>query len=556
MNENMNTAEVAKRLGIPESALRAAMHLASKEVSARTGIPENILNGSAFANAARVDSTHTYTENGAQALKTTSDARLDLFAVIGALRSADDNRLICLFENAYAVDPLFTTKILFYARDIRGGLGERETFRRLLKHIATRHPEALVDNLDLIGVYGRWDDLYSLIGTPLEDEMWKAIKKQWNADILAMKRGEAVSLLGKWVKTADASSKNTRKLGILTAQKLGLSVYDYKRQYRALRKRIGVVEQLMSQNRWDEIKYPEVPSRAMTLYRDAFKRHDEERFAGYLEKVNSGEEKIHAGALYPYDLVRKYVGCYVVMGHLDPVVEAQWEQMKKDYGETLESAIVISDTSGSMFCDNNMPIASSLALGLLFASCNQGPYHNLFMEFSSRSDFIQVKGKTLLDQLRNMMQDAHWGQSTNLEGAFDKILEVAVQNHIAPEDMPKALIVISDMEIDESLGGYWGRDAYDWDFHDGMTQRFAQYGYSMPTVVYWNVNSRHDVYHADADRPGCVLVSGHSANSFKQVLKCVNMTPVEAMEEIINSERYQPVTIGVAPHSGRFTWGE
>ena len=509
----------------------------------------------AFANAARVDSTHTYTENGAQALKTTSDARLDLFAVIGALRSADDNRLISLFENAYAVDPLFTTKILFYARDIRSGLGERETFRRLLKHIATRHPEALVDNLDLIGVYGRYDDLYSLIDTPLEEEMWSAMKKQWNADILAMKRGEAVSLLGKWVKTADASSEKTRKLGILTAQKLGLSVYDYKRQYRSLRKHIGVVEQLMSQNRWDEIKYPEVPSRAMTLYRDAFKRHDEERFAGYLEKVTSGEEKIHAGALYPYDLVRKYLDAdpwtgYGIARDLDPVVEAQWEQMKKDYGETLESAIVISDTSGSMFCDNNMPIASSLALGLLFASCNQGPYHNLFMEFSSRSDFIQVKGVTLLDQLRNMMQDAHWGQSTNLESAFHKILELAVENDIRPEDMPKALIVISDMEID---AGTWGNS---WSFHDGMTQQFAQYGYSMPTVVYWNVNSRHDVYHADSDRPGCVLVSGHSASSFKQVLKCVNMTPVEAMEEIINSERYQPVTIGVAPRSGCFTWGE
>ena len=508
-----------------------------------------------FANAARIDSTHTYTENGAQALKTTSDARLDLFAVIGALRSADDNRLINLFENAYAVDPLFTTKILFYSRDIRGGLGERETFRRLLKHIATRHPEALVDNLGLIGFYGRWDDLYSLISTPLEEEMWRAMKEQWDADILAMKRGEAVSLLGKWVKTADASSKKTRKLGILTAQKLGLSVYDYKRQYRALRKHIGVVEQLMSQNRWDEIKYPEVPSRAMTLYRDAFKRHDEERFAGYLEKVTSGEEKIHAGALYPYDLVRKYLTTdlwtgYGIARDLDSVVEAQWEQMKKDYGETLESAIVISDTSGSMFCDNNMPIASSLALGLLFASCNQGPYHNLFMEFSSRSNFIQVKGKTLLDQLRNMMQDAHWGQSTNLEGAFNKILEVAVENDIRPEDMPKALIVISDMEID---AGTWGSN---WSFHDGMTQRFAQYGYSMPTVVYWNVNSRHDVYHTDANRPGCVLVSGHSASSFKQVLKCVNMTPIEAMEEIINGERYRPVTIGVAPHSGRFTWGE
>lgn len=528
-----NTSDVANILGIPESALRAAMYKANKK--------------SSFAEAAKEDSTHTFTENGAEALNATSDARLDLFAVIGALRTADDNRLFRLFENAYAVDPLFATKILFYGRDIRGGLGERKTFRRLLEYAAWRHPEALQDNLDLIGVYGRYDDLYSLIDTPLEEEMWAAMKKQWDADILAMKRGEATSLLGKWVKTADASSEKTRKFGILTAQKLGLSVYDYKRQYRALRKHIGVVEQLMSQNRWDEIKYPEVPSRAMTLYRDAFKKHDEKRFAGYLEKVASGEEKINSSALYPYDLVKKYIE-----GDLwsirfktipDPVVEAQWQQMLKDYGESMESAIVISDTSGSMSCDNNMPISSSLALGLLFASVNQGPYHNLFMEFSFESNFIRVKGTTLLDQLRNMMADAHWGSSTNLEGAFEKILDVAVRNHLAPEDLPKALIVISDMEIDYSLGSRWGHNADDWNFHDGMARMFAEAGYTMPTVVYWNVNSRHDIYHADADRPGCVLVSGHSASSFKQVLKCVNMTPIEAMEEIINSERYQPVTI-------------
>lgn len=553
----INTYELAKALGIPESTLRAAaIRVSQNPVSnafaeaAKADATQN-----PFATAARADPTHTSTENGAQALKTTSDARLDLFSVIGALRTADDERLIRLFENAYAMDPLFATKILFYGRDIRGGLGERKTFRTLLKYAAQRHPEAIKPNIDLIGLYGRYDDLYELIGTPLEDDMWTAMKKQWNMDILAMKRGEAVSLLGKWVKTADASSKKTRKLGILTAQKLGLSVYDYKRQYRALRKHIGVVEQLMSQNRWDEIKYPEVPSRAMTLYRDAFKRHDEERFVGYLEKVTSGEEKIHAGALYPYDLVKKYIWSGRFVQNPDPVVEAQWQQMLKDYGESLESAIVISDTSGSMFCDGNMPIASSLALGLLFASVNQGPYHGLFMEFSTRSDFIQIKGATLLDQLRNMMADAYWGQSTNLEGAFEKILDVALVNGVSCDDMPKALVVISDMEIDGCLHDHWREDG-DWSFHDRMAKRFASMGYSMPTVIYWNVNSRHDIYHADADRPGCVLVSGHSASTFKQVLKCINMTPIEAMEEIINSERYQPVTIGVAPHSGRFTWGE
>lgn len=495
-----------------------------------------------FADAARAETTHTYTENGGAALNTTSDARLDLFSVIGALRSAEDQRIERLFEDAYNADPLFAAKILFYGRDIRQGLGERSTFRKILRYAAKNHPEAVHPNLDLIGVYGRYDDLYSLIDTPLENDMWAVMKNQWDMDVAAMKNGKATTLLGKWVKTADASSQKTRELGILTAKKLGLPVYEYKRIYRALRKHIGVVEQLMSQGRWNEIKYPEVPSRAMALYRKAFMRHDPEGMSEYLQKVQNGEEKINASALYPYDLVRKYLTSYYGFQTTeDPVVEAQWKQMVEDFGETQESAIVISDTSGSMFCDNNMPIASSVALGLLFATCNQGPYHNLFMEFSSRSDFIQVKGRTLCSQINHMMKDANWGSSTNLEGAFQKILDVAVDNHVAPEDMPKALIVISDMEIDYGLG-YGHRDS-GWSFHEGMTRKFAEAGYMMPTVVYWNVNSRHDVYHADANRPGCVLISGHSASSFKQVLKCVNMTPIEAMEEIINSDRYKPITI-------------
>ena len=147
-----------------------------------------------FANAARIESTHTHTENGAQALNTTLDSRLDLFSTIGALRMADDQRIFAMFESAYDADPLFATKILFYGRDIRGGLGERDTFRKILKYAANRHPEIIKPNLDLVGFYGRYDDLYSLLDTPLEDDMWRTMKKQWDEDIANMKKGRAISL--------------------------------------------------------------------------------------------------------------------------------------------------------------------------------------------------------------------------------------------------------------------------------------------------------------------------------------------------------------------------
>ena len=170
-----------------------------------------------FADAMRNTGRFVRTENGAVALRTTRDARLDFFSTIGSLREADDDRIHTLFAEAYGQDPLFAVKILFYARDIRGGLGERKTFRTLLRYAADHHPEAIRPNLDLVGVFGRYDDLYTLIGTRLEDEMWAAMKNQFEEDQENLNQGNAISLLAKWIKTADASSKETRRLGILTA---------------------------------------------------------------------------------------------------------------------------------------------------------------------------------------------------------------------------------------------------------------------------------------------------------------------------------------------------
>ena len=258
-----------------------------------------------FAEWIREQATKTYTENGAAARNTTGDARLDLFATIGSLRRADPERIELLFAEAYQADPLFALKILFYARDIREGLGERRVFRILLQYLAEYHPQVVIANLDLIGVFGRFDDWYCLIGTGVEDEMWSAMKQQLEADLKNFQEGKSVSLLAKWIKTADSKNTETRKLGILTAQKLGYPVYNFKRIVRSLRKYIGVLEVKMSEGKWEEIVYPEVSGRAMMIYRNAFRKHDEKRFNQYLAKALDGKEKIHAETLYPYDLVEK-----------------------------------------------------------------------------------------------------------------------------------------------------------------------------------------------------------------------------------------------------------
>lgn len=486
-----------------------------------------------FAEAAKQKESFTRTENGAVAIKSTGDACLDLFGTIGSLRNADDQRIFRLFADAYNENPTMATKIVFYGRDIREGLGERETFRKLIRYMAEYHPEAIRSNLNLIGVYGRYDDLYCLIGTPVEDDMWAAMKKQFEEDLKNLHEGNAISLLAKWIKTADASSKETRRLGILTAQKLGYPVYNFKRIVRAMRKHIGVVESLMSAGKWNEIKYPEVPSRAMMIYRNAFKQHDEERYTDFINKAVTGEAKINSSTLYPYDLIEKifvpdWYNCKIKE---DKTIEAQWRQLP-NYVEEGTNALVIADTSGSM---SGRPMNTALGLAIYFAERNKGAYHNMWMSFSSNPHIHVLKGETLAQKLKSIdMGD--WQQNTDLKAAFDLVLDIAEENNVPPEEMPKSLIVISDMEID-SCGNR------EWTFYDKMKRKFEKHGYQIPNVIFWNVNSRHDVFHADKSRKGVQLCSGQSTTVFKQLIGCIGYTPVEMMEKVINSERYAPVTV-------------
>lgn len=499
-----------------------------------------------FAEAIKNETKWTRTENGAVALNTTGTACLDLFGTIGALRTADETRITSLFEEAYKENPLLATKILFYARDVRGdkettGLGERRVFRIILKYAALHHPECIRPNLDLIGVYGRYDDLYELIGTPLEDDMWSAMKKQFEEDKVNLEKGNVISLLAKWIKTADASSEKTRKLGIKTAIKLRYNVFEFKRIVRAMRKHLRIVEGLMSTNQWDKITYSEVPSRAMMIYRNAFKKHDEERFNLFAQKAVTGEAKINSGTLYPYDILRKYASNgywtrnYYDGSRLNPteenILQAQWDQLP-NYVEEGTNAIVIADTSGSM---SGRPMDTAVSLAIYFAQRNVGAYKGLWMNFSSNPSYQKIKGKTLKQILSNIDYN-NWSRSTNCEAAFELILDTAIKNHVPANEMPKSLIIISDMEFD-----YCGDRQ--WSFYDKMRAKFAQYGYEIPTVVFWQAESRHDVFHADANRKGVVLVSGQSAGTFKNLIGSIGMTSTEFMLKTILSKRYEPVTV-------------
>ena len=489
----------------------------------------------------------TRTENGEVALKNTGDACMNFFAVLGALRDADWDRVVSLYEASYAENPLLTTRMLFYARDTRGGLGERKIFRDLINHASKFHPESIEENIALIPEYGRFDDWYSLVGTPLESTMFIQMHLQFLKDMQAMKEGRPVSLLAKWMKSCNTSaSPKTRELGERTATALRINFKEYRQALKQLRHYIDVTECKMSEARWGEIDYSTVPSYAMKNYRVAFQRNDQDRFHEYLYAVQRGEKKINSSTLYPYDLIRAIWNGYGSVKD-DVVVEEQWKALPNYIPEDM-NALVMADVSGSMTCSNCRPLHTSIGLATYFAERNKGAFHNLFMTFSAKPEFIKLEDfQSLAGKVRTVAK-ADWGMNTNLELAFEKILNLAVENRVPSKEMPKALIIISDMEIDESQRSYdgymYGRtDSYKWTFYDRMKIRFEERGYEIPHIIFWNVASRHDVFHADANRKGVTLVSGQSSSTFASLMNLIGMTPYEAMVEILSSERYSPISI-------------
>ena len=482
-----------------------------------------------FASAMNRETTKKLTENGATAFNSTGVSDLlDLYATVGGMR-ARQNDVANKFNACFDENPLLATRLMFYTRDIRGGLGERDSFRSMLRQLSMHRPDVVAKNIDKIPFYGRWDDLFTLMDTPAEVAMWMLIRDQLNADLENMRAGKPISLLAKWMPSINASSKEKIKLANILAKNFGLAPAKYRKILSALRDYLNVLETRMSKQEWDKITYNQVPSRAMTKYRKSFYRHDEDRFTQYISDVKQGAETIKAGTLYPYDIVEKYMEKRRFS--IDDVLEAQWKALP-NYIEEEENVIVIADVSGSMY---GRPMASSVGLAIYFAERNSGPYKDMFMTFSSNPQFVKLKGASLAEKVANA-QTADWGGSTNLEGAFMKILKTATKNHVPTTEMPKAIVVISDMEIDSCASSNWS-------FYDEMVRRFEAEGYTIPNIVFWNVNARRDTFLVDGNRKGVQLVSGQSASTFKNVIASIGMTPYDAMINVLNGERYSSITL-------------
>lgn len=480
-------------------------------------------------NAMKYQQNFTYTENGAPAYRSTGSTLLDLFSTAGALRGWLEQDIVLAFQKALIEDRTLAMRLAFWCRDIREGLGERTAGRTMLKVLANQESESLKQYLDLIPEYGRWDDLFVLLDTPLKDDVLQLIKRQLAADLQNMREENSVSLLGKWLPGINASSYKTRKLAKEICTSLQMSEKEYRHTLAALRSYLNITEKNLSMKTYGKLCYSSVPSYAMHRCRNAFMRHDHERFLAYLQAVEEGREAIRSSVLYPYDIVEKYL---YTLSISDPVLEAQWKALP-DFTDGENRILVMADVSGSMF---GRPLASAVGLAIYFAERAKGPFHNHFMTFSYRPELTEIRGASLFDRVRSV-QNADWEMNTNLEAAFMLILKTAVKANLPQEELPDTLVIISDMQFDECV---YGKSTL---ISDEMKRRFAGYGYTLPKLVFWNVNSRRSTFFADQNSENIILASGQSASVFSSLCRCDALTPYEYMCSVLNSERYEKISI-------------
>ena len=510
------------------------------------------------------------TENGAISFKSTGKALLDLNFSVPQLRNLSTQDLWEKWDSALRDDSELALRWLFFLRDVRLGLGERDTFRRILVEMSKRYPREmarLINTYDLTNVgfevipfYGRWDDLIFMIDEPevpneIKSKIYQVISFQLNRDIRHMTERRYVSLLGKWLPTLTSHTASVRKLARKICKKIGLMETKYRHIVSDLRQYINLTERQMSDGEWNSIPYQMVPSRAMYTYNKAFMKHDGERYGDYITKVLESKSRIHSGTLYPHEIVHTMKALMCLRPSEENKVtmntmQGLWMNLPKIDASNNQGTIVVRDGSGSMTYDLNGKYGKACALdvadamSIYFAEQLTGPFRNQLITFSNKPQIIQLKnGGTLKEKLETLNEYDDM-TNTNIQAVFELILKTAVRNDLHGDEMPSNILIISDMEFDAAVLPNHSTNPLTQTLFETISQEYKQCGYKLPRIIFWNVMSRSGTIPMTENELGVCLISGFSQNVAEMVMSG-ETDPYKCMVDQIMSTRYDPISVAL-----------
>lgn len=472
-----------------------------------------------FANA--VINQAARTENGMLARQSTANALTDLFFKIGAMRGKN---VIPSWTAAFVQDSGLATRIALWARDARGGAGERQIFRDILTNLVYADANIARAVMTKIPELGRWDDMLVFADTVLEAEAFDMILEALNANN---------GLCAKWM-------PRQGKIAFKLRNHFGWSPKFYRKRLVELTK---VVEQKMCAKEWNDINFSHVPSLAAARYKKAFFRNATEAYTAYVSELVKAPEdrtvdvKINAGAVYPYDVLKGMINHWGTRNKTEAdAVKAQWEALPNFVGDA--NILPLVDVSGSM----TSPIGGSrganattcldvaVSLGLYLADKNEGKFKDTFLTFSSSPQLLNLKGDII--QKIDQMVKSKWEMDTNLHAALDKILTTARAHGVPQDEMPEVLLILSDMQFNQCA-------TFDDSAMRMITRKYEEAGYTVPKIVFWNLNA-HDNVPVKYDERGVALISGFSPSIMKAVLSgdTEQFTPEAIMLKTIMNPRY------------------
>lgn len=459
------------------------------------------------------------TANGAITNTSSLNSNVDLFFLAGASRGKD---ITSTFVKAFVEDAEVAIRILQWARDARGGAGERETFRKLFGYILKNHPDIASRVLVKVPEIGRWDDVLIAFGSGIEREALRMIAFALND----VKDG----LCAKWMPRQGAEANKIRSYMRLTPK-----------QYRKLLVGLSnTVEQKMCAQDWTGIVYPHVPSIAAARYQKAFLKHDPTGYTAYKNKLVAGEVKINASVAYPYDVVRS-------MRNGDAAVaNEQWKALPNYLEGSDENIMPVVDVSGSMdgvrVSGSVTALDVAISLGLYVSERMGGVFKDQFITFSGSPEMLKTSGT--LKQRFDQMERSNWGGNTDIQAVFKLILSSAVKHKVDQKQMPTKILILSDMEFDYcvtagSSSDRWSRGSkVSVSAMDMIRSEYEAAGYKLPQVVFWNLNGRAGNSPVTYNETGTALVSGFSPSIVKSVLGGEEMTPISIMLKTVMTKRY------------------
>ena len=466
-----------------------------------------------FANALRNNAPSARTTNGMRANSTSGSAVLDFFSGVGSARGKDAS---ASFFSALAENQDLAIRTLLWSRDIREGAGEREQFRNILAKLDNVNPTLAARIMHMVPALGRWDDLFAYTDYANRRAAFDMIRAALDA---------GNGLAAKWLPRKGS-------IAVELTRHFGLTPKQYRKLIVGLTK---VVENDMCAKQWGSINFSHVPSVASARYQKAFGRNASETYSAYIAELKKPQAerapgvKINAAAVYPHDVVKS-----VFTGNA-AVADEQWKALPNYVGDA--SILPMVDVSGSMgslgysVAGQVKPIEVAVALGLYTSSKNTGPFKDIFLTFSGRPEFVTVSGS--LSKRINTMTQAHWEMNTNLNRAFDEILLVAQRGRVSAQDMPEILLILSDMQFDACA-------RYDDSAMQMIARKYEQAGYTIPKIVFWNLNSGYGNTPVTFDSRGVCHVSGFSPSVMKSVLAndLEDYTPYNVMLKTLQKDRY------------------